>query len=722
MAYMHQARHPDRPPFATTSRLLILGGLLAGFAVRLVRLGDESLWYDETVSVYLARLPLDAMIAHTAGDIHPPGYYILLHLWQLVAQPSLAHGLEFLFAWPSLVFGVLVLPLLFVIGQRLFGQRTAVAAVWLAAFHPFLTWYSQEVRMYSLGAALGLLCLWAILQWQRSNSRDQAGSASAWLAVYCVAAAIGLYTLYYFLFLVAALNLIAILSLWLHEKQPTQITIRHALLWFATQVLVLLLWSPWLPIFWRQSTDPPVPPWRITWDSAAAFWHSLSESLAALLVGQTPPGVLVWPWAVVTALLVVGLALLAALRKSRQTTEDGRRRAQIHAVLVLIYVFAPAAILFAVTLLGTPIYHVRYLALFAPMFVLIPAALLVAAWRRSAWLGAAMWATLLVTSALSLRAFWTNPLYRSDDHRQAVAELAQGWRPGDAILANAGWIYPLLATYWPVEASSENGSTPPPLQSPIRLFDYTKIGVPATLGLPQLYSSGSVDGPPNLGWGNPAADFFAISTAETRASLDALAANARRIWQYRLYDTVSDPTGVIRTWFADNSQPLLDNAIPGRDFGRLQLFGTQPFPQTLPAGAPQATFGGALALLDATAPTTVTAGSYLYSDLLWQALPPLAALPADLSASLRLYDSAGQQVAQADGPLNFLPTRTWTLESAYSQAAALPIPANLSEGVYSLQIVIYRQDNAQPLPVDATQEQTWRISDIAVERAQPLLP
>jgi len=56
------------------SRLLLIAALLGGFALRLYQLGAESLWYDEAVSVWLAQKPLAAMIAHTAGDIHPPGY------------------------------------------------------------------------------------------------------------------------------------------------------------------------------------------------------------------------------------------------------------------------------------------------------------------------------------------------------------------------------------------------------------------------------------------------------------------------------------------------------------------------------------------------------------------------------------------------------------------------------------------------------------------------
>ena len=55
--------------------------LLAGAALRLYRLGADSLWYDETVSTYLAGSRLPDLLRHTAGDIHPPGYYLLLRGW-----------------------------------------------------------------------------------------------------------------------------------------------------------------------------------------------------------------------------------------------------------------------------------------------------------------------------------------------------------------------------------------------------------------------------------------------------------------------------------------------------------------------------------------------------------------------------------------------------------------------------------------------------------------
>ena len=55
-------------------RVACLLVVFGGFLLRLYRLGEQSLWYDETVSAYLASLDIPGLISHTAGDIHPPGY------------------------------------------------------------------------------------------------------------------------------------------------------------------------------------------------------------------------------------------------------------------------------------------------------------------------------------------------------------------------------------------------------------------------------------------------------------------------------------------------------------------------------------------------------------------------------------------------------------------------------------------------------------------------
>jgi len=668
-----------RPWLTTRQRLALLSGLLVGFALRLFQLGGESLWYDETVSVVLARKSIPALLAHTAGDIHPPGYYLLLHWWQALVSPTLPHGLEFLFAWPSLYCGLLIIALLFALGRRLLDPTTAVIGLWLAALNPFHIWYSQEVRMYTLGALLGLLALWAMIKWRAT---PQAGWG--WLALYVVTGASGLYTLYYFLFVLIALNLIVVLAL-SRTARRAPFPINRWLQWGLAQVALLLFWSPWVGIFWRQATDPPVPPWRVAWENGAALLAAVSEGASALLTGQSAPNPTSALWLLVVAILL----LFAFLGYANQSQS---RAGLLH---LWLYLFVPTALLYLITYLWTPLYHVRYLFTYAPPLLLLIAAGITAVGRRQPWLAVVICSALLAINGMSLQRFWFDPLYRSDDHRAAVAQLAKDWRPGDLILVNAGWAYTALETYWPTTLNDVTAALPPPLPPPVRLLDYAQIS--PSLTTPLVVRSGSVDGPATLGWADPASDFFAIDSLTTAEALLAFSRHYARIWHYRLYDTVSDPKGQIRTWLAANGAAIVDQAIPGRDYLALQLYRSKHATGVSITTAVERaeTFADAVQLTAAQPITTpIAAGQTLYLQSAWQRRD--GAQPATVSFSLRLYSPAGFLLAQQDEtPLP--PVTTWSTTSATPLSLALPIPVATPPGVYQLRLVVYDGTNGAPL-------------------------
>ena len=274
--------------------------------------------------------------------------------------------------------------------------------------------------------------------------------------------------------------------------------------------------------------------------------------------------------------------------------------------------------------------------------------------------------------------------------------------PGDVILANAGWVYPILDTYWPQELAGAGDALPPPLPAPVRIIDYTQTALSESDSLPFLVRSGSVDGAASLGWGSPASDFFAVSTAATEEALAALAQRHPRLWHYRLYDTVSDPQGVIRAWLDQHATLVQEQTIPGRDFGALQLFALQPLTAEPPeySTAPDnalpddVAFDGTLTLLSHTAPVSVSAGSYLYTDLFWQIDQNTAHPPANLSLSLRLYDSSGQLAAQRDGPA-LPPGAPLQTATVVRQPLALPVAADTQPGNYALELVVYRATPAR---------------------------
>ena len=461
-----------RPQLRTRSALGLI--LLAGAALRLYRLGADSLWYDETVSTYLAGSRLPELLRHTAGDIHPPGFYILLRGWLVLMGYPTGHadahgiGLEFSAAFFSLFFGVLLIALVYALARRVANDRVGLIAALLVALSPYNIWYSQEVRMYTLGAALGVLVVYALLRigqgtgvrGQESGARDQGpgtrSQAAGWWSLYAVAAAAGMYTLYYFIFLLIPLNLWVLWQIaygrWRIAETRTPHTTASSFqlpAWLLANLAAVLLYAPWIPIAFRQATNPPVPPWR----TAPDLWHALRESWTALSLGQSAPGWL-WP-ALLLTLGLYGLGLVA-LRQNQRIYESAnhasardtiRQSPFADSLIFPIATLGPLALILLISLV-TPLYHVRYLFTYSPPFYVVMAAGLMWLLRRSKVAFAVALVVWLAAAGVTLHAYWHDPAYRADDHRAAVRYVREHWRPGDVVLVNAGWPYTALTTYW----------------------------------------------------------------------------------------------------------------------------------------------------------------------------------------------------------------------------------------------------------------------------------
>jgi hypothetical protein len=286
------------------------------------------------------------------------------------------------------------------------------------------------------------------------------------------------------------------------------------------------------------------------------------------------------------------------------------------------------------------------------------------------------------------------------------------WRPGDVVLVNAGWAYTPLEVYWRTDAEGSE-SLPPPLAGPQRLGD-SGAGAPDGLFVP-IVRTGSVGGASSLGWGSPDSDFFGQSSEATIAGLEELREHYKRLWHYRIYDTVSDPDGEIRAWLDANTRVLRDDVIPGRDYGRLEL---REFLPTLPVPVHEpsdlARFGDAVSLVNARVEGVTDnggahpAGSMLYATLTLSPTVDWLANPQPLATSLRLYAGAGNQVAQQD--LTLPPLDQWS--GALLVPLAVGIPANLPPGEYLLDLIIYTANNGIALPTE--QGERYRVETISI--------
>ncbi len=644
--------------------------LLVGFALRLYHLGYESLWYDETVSVLLARKSLPALTAHTAGDIHPPLYYYLLHFWIRLAGSS-----EFSLTFLSLAFGVLLIPLLFYLGRRLYGAKIGLLGALLLTLSPFNLWYSQEVRMYTLGASLGLISLLFLLRLIKSQARLQRGYGAG----YILASALGLYTLYYFAFLLLAQNLMVIgwwLARWVKEKQRLSL-----LPWVSSQIGTLLLYLPWLPIAFRQATNPPVPPWR-TFTGFAQVWV---ESWSALSFGQSVEPKSVWPL-LLLALALFALGLFSLFRAQVSGSWFVPLSLAGHTLLpiLLIYLFS----------LIVPLFHIRYVFTYSPPFYLLLAVGLVRLKRKPLITLSLLF--ILGTSAYSIYSFHFDPHYAPDDHRGAVGYLEERLRSGDAVLINAGYAYPAFLYYYEGSIAWRG-----------RLVNYqdaTDVGEGAV-----VLQTGSIGGQPTLGWGTPNSDFYATAEEETARSLEEIFSRHPRVWVFRIYDTVTDPQGFIREWLEEHGRRFEDQLFAGQSFMRVQGFLTHPGPIYEVSDLPHPVgveLGGRVRLEgfeSGTAP--VRAGEALDLALYWRATHRL---DIDYHVVLYLVDSQGQVWAQTDEmPLGSLYlTSRWKEGEVLREPMRLEIPKGTPGGEYTLQVAIYDLASGRFLSVE---DERWRV-------------
>jgi mannosyltransferase len=124
---------------------LLLSLTLIGAILRFYNLGYNSLWLDEatTYNIALKSIP-DIWQVTTAGEFNPPLFYWVEHVMLFFGNSEAI--LRFI---PALL-GVLTIPLIYVFGKEFMDRNTGIIAAAAFAFSPFLLFYSQEARAYSM--------------------------------------------------------------------------------------------------------------------------------------------------------------------------------------------------------------------------------------------------------------------------------------------------------------------------------------------------------------------------------------------------------------------------------------------------------------------------------------------------------------------------------------------------------------------------------------------
>jgi uncharacterized membrane protein len=158
-----------------------------GLGIRLVIV--RGFWLDEATTGYDVRLSYAGMIHQLLHDNHPPLDYTILWL--------VAHSLgstETDLRLPSILFGTLTIPMLYLAGRALYHEWAGVLAAAFGTVGALAVWYSQEARMYALFILLATVTIWALARILTTGRRrywlawSAAGAAMIWTQWFAVLA------------------------------------------------------------------------------------------------------------------------------------------------------------------------------------------------------------------------------------------------------------------------------------------------------------------------------------------------------------------------------------------------------------------------------------------------------------------------------------------------------------------------------------------------------
>ncbi len=636
--------------------------IFVALALRLFQLGRQSLWYDEGVSFYMTRLGLAEMMRWTAYDIQPPLYYLILRLWVLLFGPS-----EFSLRFPSLIFGLLTVPLVYLVGRRLFDRATGLVAAALAAIAPLYLWYSQEARMYTLLTFLCLLSSYLLLL--AIDEVEPKKRRFLWLAL-ALTDALALYTHYFAAFVIVFQALYFLLA-WGRSRERSRLLAGALAL-----VGIVLLYLPWLPFaFIRYGTD-------------VSYWGGtlkLNEVLRKLVISFSLGESVIEATAAKLAIGYVVIFLIAVALIAVQGS-----RVRVSGLFLLLYLLVPVVLIVAFVY-RNPKFNPRYLMLASPPALLIVAAGLVILFRKGTGTKNAGRVTLLLAACccslcslfiLGTMAYADYNLYfdvrfTKPDFRGVARYLDEHQEPDEAIILASGHAYPVFTYYY----QGDNWHPIPPQR---------------TLSTVNTLNYGLAD------------------------DLNRILKGQKGVWAVLWQDEVVDPNGFLTAMLDEGGEALPVEA----SFYHVQLRHYALSPGARFSSEPAiehplaVNFGDKIDLLGYGQPRPGTVTLY------WRAR---SEMEEDYKVSLRLRDEDGHYWHRRDRDrrpaADLYPTMRWKPGEVLFGKYEVPVLPGTPPGEYWLEAVLYSEAAPEALDVldenGAPRGKSALLGMVTVPRAEP---
>ena len=384
------------------------------FAIRVRNLGVSDLTFDEAATAFISGKPYAEMLRYLLSAFHelPPGYYVLMRAWEMVAGRG-----EFALRYPSVIFGVLGVALIYSVGRRGLGIGAGVLAALVLALQPFHFYYSQDARPYTLMAVESLLMVYFFDRLCREPKLR-------WWLAFGMVGAFAMLTHYVMGFFVAALCVYLLLHARAHW--------RVVLVWFGGLVFAGAVMIVWLVT--SRAGRLVVRTLRgVAWNDFVRRLPLAQGMMAELVSG--PVRRLAPEWLALIAAFVL-FGLLVAVTRPWRTLKPGG------VWLIPAWLVIPPLIL----ILIPERLESRYNAAILPAYCFALALVV-------AWLWQSKYTRLLAPLALGLILYaqvttlFPPTSWVKSDYGHVVAYLRQHMRPGDSLILNGDWQWVQLEYY-----------------------------------------------------------------------------------------------------------------------------------------------------------------------------------------------------------------------------------------------------------------------------------
>lgn len=419
--------------------MALIGMMVLVVAFSFFFFSTQSLRLDEAQSLWQTSGSPLTIIKLVAGDVHVPLYHLVLHYWRILIGDTVARARVM-----SLVFFIGTIPAIYVLGKETYGRGVGLFAALLLSISPFMNWYGNEIRMYTLFSFLVVLNQYFFI---RIFTRP---SESSWVG-YAITSVLGVFSHYFFF-----LNLFAQIVFYFANRPlfPDNALKRF----LSIGVAIIVLYVPWVAEVLSAGTAANQTPLLAT-PTTVNLFSTLSQFLLGFQDNEVNTIVLsLWPIAI-----IFGFASVRAGKRPSPVT-----------IYLLLSIVLSVGLAFVISATLVPVFVSRYLAFTVPsLYVLLSAHVSSYVGRYKRWVGLMLVGLLLIMIGVEA---WSAGTPVKENYRQATDYLNANVSAQDIVIVSAPF------TIYPVEYYYRN---PAPLETlpmwdrysfgPIPSFDESKL-------------------------------------------------------------------------------------------------------------------------------------------------------------------------------------------------------------------------------------------------------